>query len=268
MTEYKSNKLLNSKTRNASKLGHLYYFANNEFEIEKDFEKIKNNEISAMPLCQILKDKNCKHPFLTVKNGKLKGFKFIYPADINFFDYWKDVKTDRPKENQQILGFYDTKVQYIRIYNYNIKKNQKFPLLYWIPYVNKQDIGSLNIVKTSIQIKQEKEDKEKTENKRKKVYNMFDGHCAYCGKKITIDEMTIDHCKPKSKKGSNDLFNLYPSCKECNGQKGSKTISEYRNYLSLLPVSLLDNIDYAQAIKFELIKQAPHPVQFYFEKKK
>lgn len=58
--------------------------------------------------------------------------------------------------------------------------------------------------------------------------------CVYCGKRISKDDMQVDHviavgrvkknwlyrlCVPN---GVNDLSNLVPSCSKCNNKKGSK----------------------------------------------
>ena len=40
---------------------------------------------------------------------------------------------------------------------------------------------------------------------RRDIYNKYEGHCAYCGKKIDFDDMTIDHIVATSKGGSNVL---------------------------------------------------------------
>ena len=42
---------------------------------------------------------------------------------------------------------------------------------------------------------------------RRDIYNRFDGHCAYCGKKIEFDDMTIDHILPHSK-GGKDMYTM------------------------------------------------------------
>lgn len=36
-------------------------------------------------------------------------------------------------------------------------------------------------------------------SERQKVYHMFDGHCAYCGKLIRYDEMQVDHVVAKNR---------------------------------------------------------------------
>jgi len=47
---------------------------------------------------------------------------------------------------------------------------------------------------------------------RRDIYNKYDGHCAYCGKKIEYDDMTIDYLTAQSKGGTNELDNTIPSC--------------------------------------------------------
>lgn len=32
---------------------------------------------------------------------------------------------------------------------------------------------------------------------RLRVYKMYDGHCAYCGKSIKYEDMQVDHIVPK-----------------------------------------------------------------------
>ena len=67
---------------------------------------------------------------------------------------------------------------------------------------------------------------------REEVYNKCGGHCAYCGKEITIKQMQVDHIEPhwhtlseqqakKSgiDKGSHNISNLNPSCARCNKWK-------------------------------------------------
>lgn len=50
--------------------------------------------------------------------------------------------------------------------------------------------------------------------------------CAYCGCKLTLATMTLDHVYPESKGGLSDWTNLRASCSKCNSQKGDKTLSD------------------------------------------
>ena len=66
------------------------------------------------------------------------------------------------------------------------------------------------------------------------VYNKYNGHCAYCGKKIEIKDMQVDHFKPKRSwngdDGADDLSNLMPSCRRCNHYKRANSLELFRIY--------------------------------------
>lgn len=55
----------------------------------------------------------------------------------------------------------------------------------------------------------------------------FHGHsCAYCGE--LTDQLTQDHVIPLCKGGSHTKENIVPSCKPCNGRKGSKDLDVFQ----------------------------------------
>lgn len=41
--------------------------------------------------------------------------------------------------------------------------------------------------------------KEMKKETRLKVYRMYDGHCAYCGRTIEYKDMQVDHIVPKNR---------------------------------------------------------------------
>lgn len=57
--------------------------------------------------------------------------------------------------------------------------------------------------------------------------------CYYCGKEITLKEMTLDHVYPKSLGGPTIPQNLVPSCRECNGRKENMTPEQFRSYRAI-----------------------------------
>lgn len=63
---------------------------------------------------------------------------------------------------------------------------------------------------------------------RKKVFDMFGGKCAYCGKKIEYDNFHVDHIVPKKAGGHKDPDNVFPSCPDCNNFKCDRSIEEFR----------------------------------------
>lgn len=50
--------------------------------------------------------------------------------------------------------------------------------------------------------------------------------CQYCGRKAPDVVLHVDHIKPISGGGSNDIMNLVTSCIDCNLGKGAKTLSD------------------------------------------
>ena len=65
------------------------------------------------------------------------------------------------------------------------------------------------------------------------VLGKTDGVCARCGKVIPLEKVTIEHFVPKYRGGADDERNLFPLCKSCNKQKGSRMVDaeEYYPYL-------------------------------------
>lgn len=65
---------------------------------------------------------------------------------------------------------------------------------------------------------------------RQLVYAKYDGHCAYCGCKLGIKDMQVDHINSVFKMNNPDdsLENLNPSCRQCNYYKQEASIEEYR----------------------------------------
>jgi len=53
----------------------------------------------------------------------------------------------------------------------------------------------------------------------KKLLHKYKFRCVECGSE---EKLTIDHIKPVSKGGTDDLSNLQILCKSCNSRKGAK----------------------------------------------
>lgn len=67
-----------------------------------------------------------------------------------------------------------------------------------------------------------------SKGKRNLVFERDGGMCIYCGKKLSKDNFWIDHIKPLSRGGNNEIDNLGTSCPKCNLSKGTKTAEEFR----------------------------------------
>lgn len=56
---------------------------------------------------------------------------------------------------------------------------------------------------------------------RKLIYLHAGGRCELCGRKLLLDDMTVDHIKPLSMGGEDDVENLSCTCYPCNLFKGN-----------------------------------------------
>lgn len=64
------------------------------------------------------------------------------------------------------------------------------------------------------------------------VHKKTGGHCWYCGAALALlTSWEVEHQIPLSRGGSNELYNLVPSCVTCNRSKGILTAAEYRRDL-------------------------------------
>ena len=79
-----------------------------------------------------------------------------------------------------------------------------------------------------------------------------DGYgCAYCGKPLTIKDVTLDHVIPRCRGGKTTWENLVVACVMCNDKKGSRTVSasgmrllkipHRPNWLPILNIKLKDD---------------------------
>lgn len=63
-----------------------------------------------------------------------------------------------------------------------------------------------------------------------------DSHeCQYCGRKLLLSEVTIDHVIPRSKGGPNHWENVVAACASCNSRKADSTPKEAKMRLRKQP---------------------------------
>lgn len=62
---------------------------------------------------------------------------------------------------------------------------------------------------------------------RKQLLARGDCRCAFCGKRLTKENSTIDHLIPQAKGGTNAPANLVLACQPCNNTKGNRTPEEW-----------------------------------------
>lgn len=61
---------------------------------------------------------------------------------------------------------------------------------------------------------------------RFEVFKRDSFKCQYCGRSAPEVVLHVDHIRPVSKGGTNDIFNLITSCSDCNNGKGARKLSD------------------------------------------
>lgn len=114
-----------------------------------------------------------------------------------------------------------------------------------------------------------------TKAERQVIYDKCGGHCAYCGRPITIREMQADHVMPMEfydaykavGKDIDTIDNMLPTCRSCNNYKSTLTLEKFRTCIERWPEVLENgNVTYRNAVRFGMIVPNRHPVVFYFER--
>lgn len=114
---------------------------------------------------------------------------------------------------------------------------------------------------------------------RQKVYNKYNGRCAYSGAPLG-DDWQIDHAVSKYHGGTDDLDNLLPACRIVNHYKRAKDIEQFRQYLINLPEQLkrlpkhpksekvIRHKEYLEEVAglFGITEDKPFCGMFYFER--
>lgn len=102
---------------------------------------------------------------------------------------------------------------------------------------------------------------------RQSVYEKYGGRCAYCGKRITLKDMQIDHINSVYNHGENAAIeNLMPSCRSCNFYKSTMSIEKFREQIGKVKSRLEKVFIYRLARDYRLIYENNIKVTFYFEK--
>jgi HNH endonuclease len=102
---------------------------------------------------------------------------------------------------------------------------------------------------------------------RLKVYEKYNGRCAYCGCKLELKDMQVDHIQSVYwYDGANDIENFNPACRMCNFYKSTRTVEDFKKELGKLLSRLEKVFIFRLAVKYGLIKKTDNPIEFYFEK--
>lgn len=108
---------------------------------------------------------------------------------------------------------------------------------------------------------------------RKQVYDMYDGHCAYCGCKLEYKDMQVDHIdcvyvsELHKEPVKDTLDNYLPACRQCNFYKSTFTIEEFRDRIQTTCLKNLEaTFNFKLLKKYNIIQVNDEPIKFYFEK--
>ena len=104
-----------------------------------------------------------------------------------------------------------------------------------------------------------------SKNMRREVYEMYGGHCAYCGREIDIKEMQVDHVQSVYLGGEDERSNYRPACRSCNFYKSTMSVDGLREQLGLIAGRLEKLFIFRLALAYGLIQLTGRPVKFYFE---
>lgn len=114
------------------------------------------------------------------------------------------------------------------------------------------------------------------ERDRLKVLEKYGSHCAYCGVKIDIKSMQVDHIRSKqsfrsdyleAKEVISDISNLNPACRRCNNFKAGMRLERFRSELQeQVDRARERSVNFRMAEKYGQIKITESPIVFYFEK--
>ena len=115
-----------------------------------------------------------------------------------------------------------------------------------------------------------------SKTKRLIVWNKYNGHCAYCGINIPLNNFHVDHVIALRRgdsyggvvvKGTNHIDNLKPSCPSCNIIKSTFTVEEFRTQIGLkFDRMIRDSSNFRLLNRYGIIKKSKNDIIFYFEK--
>ena len=107
---------------------------------------------------------------------------------------------------------------------------------------------------------------------RQRIYDKYNGHCAYCGCQLEYKDMQVDHidsvyrAEYHGEEVDESIENYMPSCRACNFYKSTFSIEAFRNNIqNVLIRKLQKDFNYKMLIKYGMIHESFKPVVFYFE---
>lgn len=90
---------------------------------------------------------------------------------------------------------------------------------------------------------------------KKEILAKTNGICACCGKKLTIETMTIEHVIPINRGGLDGPGNTIALCEACNKMKGNTLYIPTWFYSAIIGTKLLDELNEKFTRWFQTVKQ-------------
>jgi len=155
-----------------------------------------------------------------VKGKVLKLTSGYLPIDI--VD-WKEAITDWCSGRVEIIEYYDDQI--LR-YGYNVETDS-----------HAGEMQMPAVIRTKAFHRPKKSMRYFKPFSRRNVYERDGGRCQYCGKNISMGEMTYDHVKPKRSGGLTKWTNIVTSCVQCNSKKADMSCDEAKMFPLVKPVA-------------------------------
>lgn len=70
---------------------------------------------------------------------------------------------------------------------------------------------------------------------RKNILLRDNCQCQYCGKRLSLSTMTIDHVVPRSRGGGSGWSNVVSACRSCNCKKSNRSVNDFGKPLLQVP---------------------------------
>ncbi|NLX70375.1 MAG: HNH endonuclease [Clostridiales bacterium] len=83
------------------------------------------------------------------------------------------------------------------------------------------------------------------------IYERDERKCRFCSKHLKYHQASLDHYLPRSKGGTNDVFNLVLSCRKCNNIKKSAIPDDFDTLMiTLFKIGVKDGMIRAPLPRF------------------
>ena len=93
-----------------------------------------------------------------------------------------------------------------------------------------------------------------TKEMRRSIYEKTQGHCYLCGEAVGFKSFEVEHKKPLSKGGTDDLNNLYPSCHRCNTIKNNIFYEDFMEKISQIFVYQMQ-MQYRNSLRWKFVNR-------------